>query len=254
MYVESAVTYIYHGWWTIDGKTYYFDTNGNKVTGEQVILGAKYVFGSDGVLKSGTGAFGIDVSKFNGTIDWNKVAKSGVSFAIIRCGYRGYTQGGLISDEKFATNIKNATAAGVKVGVYFFTQAINEVEAVEEASMALSQVAGYKLAYPIFLDVESVPAGGRANNLSVEQRTAVCEAFCKTVTNAGYKAGVYANKSWFTNKINASKLTNYTIWLAQYASSPTYTATRYDMWQYSDAGSINGISGNVDLDLSYVGY
>ena len=120
--------------------------------------------------------------------------------------------------------------------------------------MALSQVAGYKLAYPIFLDVEGVPAGGRANNLSVEQRTAVCEAFCKTVTNAGYKAGVYANKSWFTNKINASKLTNYTIWLAQYASSPTYTATRYDMWQYSDAGSINGISGNVDLDLSYVGY
>lgn len=253
LFTAAAVVYTYTGWWTIDGKTYYFDKNGNKVTGDQVILGAKYSFGADGVLKSGTGLFGIDVSKWNGTIDWNKVAKSGVSYAIIRCGFRGTTVGGLVSDEKFATNIKNATDAGIKVGVYFFTQAISEAEAVEEASMCLSMVEGYKVSYPIFIDVENAD-NGRANKLSKSQRTDVVKAFCKTISNAGYKAGVYANKNWFTNYMNASDLTSYTIWLAQYASSPTYTTTRYDVWQYSSQGSISGISGDVDLDLSYLGY
>ncbi len=251
--VSGTTTYKYQGWWTIDGKTYYFDKNGNKVTGDQVILGAKYSFDSNGALKSGTGTFGIDVSKWNGTIDWSKVAKSGVSYAILRCGFRGSTIGGLVEDAKFATNIRNATDNGIKVGVYFFTQAVNEVEAVEEASMCLTMVEGYKLAYPIFIDVESA-SGGRANGLTKDERTAVIKAFCKTISNAGYKAGVYANKSWLTTKINASELTGYVIWLAQYASSPTYTATRYDIWQYSDSGSLSGISGSVDLDLSYLGY
>ncbi len=253
LFTAVAVTYTYTGWWTIDAKTYYFDANGKKVTGEQVILGAKYTFGSDGALKSGTGTFGIDVSSWNGTIDWTKVAKSGVNYAIIRCGYRGSTVGGLVQDSKFATNIRNATDAGIKVGVYFFTQAISEAEAVEEASTCLSLIEGYKISYPIFIDVENA-TNGRANSLSKTERTAIVSAFCKTITNAGYKAGVYANKTWFTNHISTSELTGYTIWLAQYAASPTYTATRYDLWQYSDEGSINGVSGKVDLDLSYLGY
>ena len=254
LFTPVDVTYIYTGWWTIDGKTYYFDANGNKVTGDQVILGAKYSFDSNGVLKGGTGLFGIDVSTWNGTIDWNQVAKSGVSYAIIRCGYRGTTQGGLIEDNKFATNAKNATAAGIRIGVYFFTQAISEAEAVEEASMCLSMVEGYKLTYPIFIDVESGSGNARANGLSKESRTAIVKAFCKTISNSGYKAGIYANKNWLTNKLNTSELTGYTIWLAQYASAPSYTATRYDLWQYSSQGSIKGISGNVDLDLNYLGY
>lgn len=254
LFTPVDVTYIYTGWWTIDGKTYYFDANGKKVTGDQVILGAKYSFDSNGVLKSGTGLFGIDVSTWNGTIDWNQVAKSGVSYAIIRCGYRGTTQGGLIEDNRFATNAKNATAAGIRIGVYFFTQAISEAEAVEEASMCLSMVEGYKLTYPIFIDVESGSGNARANGLSKESRTAIVKAFCKTISNSGYKAGIYANKNWLTNKLNTSELTGYTIWLAQYASAPSYTATRYDLWQYSSQGSIKGISGNVDLDLNYLGY
>ena len=254
LFTPVDVTYIYNGWWTIDGKTYYFDSKGNKVTGDQVILGAKYSFDSNGALKGGTGLFGIDVSTWNGTIDWNQVAKSGVSYAIIRCGYRGTTQGGLIEDNKFATNAKNATGAGIKIGVYFFTQAVSEAEAVEEASMCLSMVEGYKLTYPIFIDVESGSGNARANGLSKESRTAIVKAFCKTISNSGYKAGIYANKNWLTNKLNTSELTGYTIWLAQYASAPSYTATRYDLWQYSSQGSIKGISGNVDLDLSYLGY
>lgn len=252
-FLPADVVYTYTGWWTIDGKSYYFDANGKKVTGDQVILGAKYSFDSNGVLKSGTGSFGIDVSTFNGTIDWSKVAKSGVSFAIIRCGLRGSSAGALYEDAKFATNIKNATSAGVKVGLYFFTQAVSEAEAVEEASMCLTLAENYKISYPIFIDVESA-SNGRANGLSKSDRTKIVNAFCKTITNGGYKAGIYANKTWFTNNMDVSQLTSYVIWLAQYASSPTYTASRYDLWQYSSEGSLSGISGNVDLDLSYLGY
>ena len=242
-------TYIYTGWQTIDGSVYFFDKNGNYVTGDQVIQGAKYTFGSDGKLSTGSGTMGIDVSKHNGNIDWNAVKNSGVSFVIIRCGYRGSSTGVLVEDPMFRSNIKGAKAAGLKVGVYFFCQAVNEVEAVEEASMAVSLVSGYGLDMPIFLDVES--AGGRGDHISKETRTAVCRAFCETVQNSGYAAGIYANKTWFNEKINTSSLTSYKIWLAQYASAPTYTTTRYDMWQYSSKGRISGISTDVDLDIRY---
>lgn len=243
--------YRYTGWQTIDGGVYYYDANGNKVTGAQVIQGAQYSFDSNGKMVSSNGILGIDVSKWNGNIDWNAVKNSGVSYVIIRCGYRGSTAGALIEDPKYRTNIQGATAAGLKVGVYFFTQAINEVEAVEEASMVLSLVKGYKISYPIFLDVES--SGGRADGISKATRTAVCKAFCQTIKNSGYTSGVYANKTWLNSYIDASQLGAYRIWLAQYAAKPTYSG-RYDIWQYSDKGKIGGISGYVDMNLSYMGY
>ena len=249
---KQASAYKYTGWQTIDGSVFFFDKEGNFVTGEQVIQGAKYNFGSDGKMATGSGSMGIDVSKWNGNIDWNAVKNSGVSYAIIRCGYRGSSTGALIEDPKFRSNIKGAKAAGLKVGVYFFSQAVNEVEAVEEASMALSLASGYGLNYPIFLDVES--SGGRGDGISKETRTAVCKAFCSTVQNSGVSAGIYANKTWFTEKINTGSLTGYKIWLAQYASAPTYTATRYDMWQYSSKGKVSGINGNVDMNISYLNY
>ena len=241
----------YTGWQTLDGHVYYFTADGKKVTGEQVIQGARYNFASDGSLVTGSGTMGIDVSKWNGSIDWNAVKNSGVSYVIIRCGYRGSSQGALIEDPKFQTNIKGATAAGLKVGVYFFTQAVDEREAVEEASMVLGLIKNYKISYPVFLDVES--SGGRADSISKEMRTAVCRAFCQTIQNAGYTAGVYANKTWLDNKIDAGALSAYKIWLAQYADTPTYTG-RYDLWQYRSTGRVSGISGNVDLNLSYLGY
>ncbi len=249
-FYKKSVKYRYTGWQTIDGSTYFFDKNGNYVTGDQVIQGAKYSFGSDGRLSSGSGSMGIDVSKWNGSIDWNAVKNSGVSYVIIRCGYRGSSTGALIEDPKFKSNIQGAKAAGLQVGVYFFSQAVNEVEAVEEASMALNLVKGYGLNYPIFLDVES--SGGRGDGVSRDTRTAVCKAFCATIQNSGYAAGVYANKTWFTEMINTGSLTGYKIWLAQYASAPTYKATRYDMWQYSSKGQVSGIKGNVDMNISYM--
>lgn len=244
-------SYIYTGWQTIDNTLYFFDKNGNKVVGDQVIQGAKYSFADSGALITGSGVLGIDVSKHNGTIDWAAVKNSGVSYVIIRCGYRGSTTGALIEDPKFKSNIKGAQAAGLKVGIYFFTQAINEAEAVEEASMVLQLIKPYAISYPVYLDVES--SGGRADGISKDVRTAVCKAFCATIANSGYTSGIYANKTWLNEKISPSALGGHKIWLAQYAAAPTYNGP-YHMWQYSSKGSVSGISGRVDMNLSYLGY
>lgn len=251
-YIKVDVEYLYTGWQTINGNVYYFDKNHNKVTGDQIIQGIKYHFTSDGILAmNNNGVLGIDVSKWNGNIDWNAVKNSGISFVIIRCGYRGSSTGVLVEDPTFKRNIQGASAAGLKVGVYFFTQAINEVEAVEEASMVISLIKGYGISYPVFIDTEK--ANGRADGLSREARTAVCRAFCETIRNAGYSAGVYASKSWYNDNLNYGSLSGYRIWLAQYRSEPTF-GNRYDMWQYTDKGTVNGISGKVDMNISYLGY
>jgi GH25 family lysozyme M1 (1,4-beta-N-acetylmuramidase) len=246
---DASAVYMYTGWQTIDGNTYFFDKNGNFVTGDQIIQGVKYHFNSDGHLSTGSGTMGIDVSKWNGSIDWDAVKNSGVSYVIIRCGYRGSSTGALIEDPMFRANISGAKAAGIQVGAYFFTQAVNEVEAVEEASMAVNLCGGYGLNLPIFLDVEG--SGGRGDKIGADMRTAVVKAFCQTVRNSGYAAGVYANKTWFTEKMHVSQLTSYKIWLAQYAASPTYTASRIDYWQYSSKGKVSGIKGNVDMNVKY---
>ena len=148
-------------------------------------------------------------------------------------------------------NIQGATAAGLKVGIYFFSQAVNEVEAVEEASMTLSLIKKYRITYPVYIDVES--ANGRADGISKAARTSVINAFCQTIRNSGYTPGLYANKNWLTEKINTGALGGCKIWLAQYVAAPTYGG-RYEMWQYSSRGSIAGIKGNVDLNVSYMGY
>ena len=192
---------------------------------------------------------GIDVSKWNGNIDWAAVKNSGVNFVIIRCGYRGSSEGALIEDSKFKSNIKGAQDAGLKVGVYFFSQAVNEVEAVEEASMVISLIKGYSLSYPVYLDVEK--SNGRGDGISNDQRTANIKAFCGTIANAGYSVGVYSNKTWFTEKMNVSQLGSYNIWLAQYKSAMEYSASKVNMWQYTSKGKVTGISGNVDMNIYY---
>ena len=252
-YISAQANYVYTGWQTIDGRTYYYDKNGNVVTGTQIIQGVTYNFGSDGAIATTVNGstFGIDVSRHNGTIDWNAVKASGVDYVIIRCGYRGSSTGALIEDQNFKSNIKGATAAGLKVGVYVFSQAVDEVEAVKEASLAVSLVKGYNLAYPIFIDTEA--SGGRADKIDKATRTAVVNAFCQTVASAGYKPGIYASKTWFEDKLNMGGIASCKIWLAQYSAAPTYKG-KYDMWQYSSKGKISGINTNVDLNYSYLGY
>ncbi len=208
--------------------------------------------GTDAVKNENNAKFGIDVSKYNKEIDWNAVKDSGVQFAIIRCGYRGSKTGAIVVDPYFNANIEGATAAGIPVGVYFFTQAVNAMEAVEEASAVLSLTASYDLTYPIFIDTEGAGGAGRADNLDVQSRSAVVEAFCETIRNSSRKAGIYASRNWFNNRLDITKFSeNDVIWLAEYADAPSYGG-KYSIWQYSSAGRISGIEGRVDMNLSYL--
>ncbi|MBR5968965.1 MAG: hypothetical protein IK016_01320 [Lachnospiraceae bacterium] len=244
--------YQYTGWQTIQGKLYYFDKNHNAVTGQQTIGGVKYVFREDGSLIQGNSDKGIDVSAWNGEIDWNAVRGAGISYAVIRLGYRGSVTSRLTNDTAYHKNMQGATAAGLRVGVYFVTQAVNETEAIEEASYCLSLLGSYPVSLPVFLDVEK--SGGRGDKIDMKTRTAVCKAFCRTIANGGYRAGVYANKDWMTNYIDMTQLTDYCIWMAQYNTEPTYNKTRIDLWQHSCEGKIPGIKGDVDLNISYVNW
>ena len=246
-YYYKVPKYTYYGWQTIDGASYYFDKNGNKVTGEQVIQGVKYNFGPDGALL--VKGSGIDVSKYQGNIDWNQ-AKSAVNFAIIRCGYRGQADGQLHEDPYFYKNMKGAKSAGVATGVYIFSRALNEAEAVQEASMAVAMAnkAG-GCAYPIFIDMEDTTRG--VNKLSNAQRTAIANAFISTVQSSGYKAGVYCSKNWMAKTMDAGSINSSAyIWIAQYNTSCTYGG-KYSMWQYSSKGRVPGIKGNVDMNKSF---
>ena len=193
---------------------------------------------------------GIDVSKWNSEIDWEKVKAAGVEFAIVRAGYRGSKTGSLVEDPLFKTNMKGAAANGIPVGVYFFTQAVNEVEAVEEASAVIQLVREYELELPIFIDTEGAGGNGRADGLDVETRTLVCEAFCRTIENAGYEAGVYASHWWYLNMVQVERLERYFIWLAEYKNETKYPR-KYGMWQYTSKGQIDGIEGNVDMNIYY---
>ena len=239
--------YTYYGWQNINGLSYYYDKDGNAVTGTQVIQGVSYNFGSDGALiVNGTG---IDVSKYQGKITWSSAASS-ISFAIVRCGYRGMYDGALHEDPYFYTNMSGAKSAGVATGIYIYSTALTEAEAVEEASMAVSmaQKAG-GCSYPIYIDMEDSTRG--VKSLSNAQRDAIITAFCTTVQSAGYKAGVYASKTWMSGLIDVGSIpSSCYIWVAQYNTSCTYSG-KYSMWQYSSKGSVPGISGSVDMNKSY---
>ena len=195
------------------------------------------------------GGRGIDVSKYQKEIDWEKVKASGISFAILRCGYRGSKTGCLVEDPFFERNLKAAKEAGIELGLYFFTQAVNEVEAVEEASMVLALLGDAELTYPIYIDTEGAGGGGRADVLDPDTRTAVCRAFCKTIEAAGHRAGIYASRNWWNNNLKSQELSDYETWLAEYTDEPKYEG-HFSLWQYTSRGKVDGITGNVDLDLA----
>lgn len=199
------------------------------------------------------GQMGIDVSKQNGEIDWDRVKSSGIDFAIIRCGYRGYVTGELVEDPYFEKNMRGALAAGLKVGAYFSTQATTEVEAVEEASMAIALSREYKLAYPIFASSGSAGGNGRADSLGMEARTKLCQAFCETVEDAGVAGGIRGSRTWFRTKLRMDMLSEHIIWLAEYREKPVY-AGNYHFWQYTGSGSVDGVEGSVGLNIGYLAY
>jgi len=221
----------------------------------------------DNVLKSKNGykyytengrknsLIGIDVSSHQKEIDWNKVKASGVEYAIIRVGFRGYGAAGtIVLDEYFHTNIQAALKAGLKVGVYFFSQAITEAEAIEEAEFLLKEIKGYNITFPVVYDPEDISGDtARTDGLSGEQITNQCIAFCERIKQAGYTPMIYANKRWTLTRIDLTRLTDYDLWLAAYVDQPDIPYL-FKMWQYSSSGTVDGINGSVDLNVSFKDY
>ena len=199
---------------------------------------------------------GIDVSEFNGDIDWNAVKNDGIEFVFIRIGGRGYgAAGNLYADKRFDEYYSGAKAAGLDVGCYFFSQAINEDEAVEEAKYVLNLLNGRKPELPIAYDPESIlNDDARTDGVSGEQFTKNCIAFFDTIDNANkvsdysYTSIIYSNMVWEAFMLDLNKLSDYDIWYADYELKPQ-TPYHYSIWQYSEKGSIAGISGAVDLDI-----
>ena len=194
---------------------------------------------------------GIDVSKHQGEIDWAKVAADGVEFAFIRVGNRGYGTGAIVEDPQFDTNVVGAITNGIEVGVYFFSQAITIEEAEEEAQFVLNKIAPYKLTCPVVLDVEKVSdSEARMNKISVEERTANTIAFLEKVEAAGYDTMLYHNMEMGTLMLDLEQLEDYEKWFAYY-NKEIYYPYEFAVWQYSDKGSVQGIKGNVDMNISF---
>lgn len=191
---------------------------------------------------------GIDVSKWQGKINWAAVKKDNVDFAIIRAGYGRYTSQ---KDPYFDINYKGAKAAGVPVGGYWYSYATTVDEAKQEAKVCLQVIAGKQFEYPIWFDQEYEPA---IKALTNAQRTAIVKAFCETMENAGYYTGLYCSRDWLINYVNSTQLSNLDIWVAAYGSSAGNVPLPYGMWQYTSTGSVNGIVGNVDMNEAYKDY
>ena len=243
------------GWQTIGENTYYVE-NGKLVTGLKDIGGLRYQFNDGGVLNS---YVGIDVSVWNTSVDWNKVKAAGVDFVMIRVGYRGYgSAGNMVEDRMFKTHMEGAIHAGLDVGVYFYTQAITEQEAVAEANFVLERIKNYKLTYPIAFDIEKAEVENpgdvpRTENLTNKQRTDITLAFCNTIKAANYFPIIYSNKSFLEDKLETNRLSDYHIWLAHWVQNTDYDKP-YSIWQYSETGTVEGIQGNVDLDIGFFDY
>ncbi|MBQ4283969.1 MAG: glycoside hydrolase family 25 protein [Lachnospira sp.] len=206
---------------------------------------------SDGNI---TSVKGIDVSKYQGNIDFAKVKASGVDYVMVRCAYRGYSDGKIVKDTNFDTNATNATANGLDMGVYFFSQATTKDEAVEEANYVLDSIKGYDVTYPIAIDVEDIAnADGRQEKLSAKELTDVIIAFCDTIKSAGYTPMIYSNIRYFAGMVEYERLEDYDKWFASY-STQLYFPYEISMWQYTNTGSVDGIKGDVDINISFKKY
>lgn len=195
---------------------------------------------------------GVDISRHDGEVDWKKLKKDGIEFVILRCGYRGYQSGKLKADENFQANIKGALEAGLDVGVYIFSQAASEKEALEEAALCLEQIRGHKITLPVFYDPEIIrddPA--RSDNISGEQFTKNAVAFCEAIKKAGFVPGVYSNMLWEAYEFDMSIIKDYVIWYADYEPQPQ-TPYNYEFWQYAEKDG--DIKAPYDMDIQVIKY
>lgn len=197
------------------------------------------------------GLAGVDVSSYQGDIDWQAVSDAGVEFAMIRLGYRGYVSGELDMDDCFEANMEGTASVGIPVGVYFFSQALNEEEAVEEAEYVLEHLQGRELQYPVIFDWEEIAAEARTDEMNMVLLTGCAKAFCERVEEAGYTAGVYFNQEYGYMQMNLQSLKDYYFWLAEYGQTPSFYYD-FQMWQYTNEGIVPGIPEKVDLNIAFI--
>ncbi len=209
-----------------NGLMYYHDENGNRLS-----------------------KVAVDVSVYQGDVNWQALADAGVDIVMIRAGFRGYGNGEIKTDTSFGANVQGAKAAGLRVGAYFFSQALNTSEGEEEASYVLNLAYAYGVDGPIAIDTELVAdETARTYNLDITSRTDGVIGFCETVKASGYEPMIYANRNWYVQNLDMTRLGSYKLWVAQYVDTPDFPYL-YNGWQYTDEGSIPGISGNIDLNV-----
>ena len=217
------------------------------------------IISSDGRLKyysdgKKVSFLGVDISRYQKDVDFEALKADGIDFVMIRLGARGYKTGELQLDEYFAENIKEATEAGLDIGIYFYSQAITSQEALEEATMVLDNIKEYEITYPIAFNMEFVENdSSRVETLTKDERTTIAAAFLNHIKAAGYPPMIYGNAEWLIKRIDVSKFNESCIWLAEESDMPTYPY-RYEMWQYTTQGQVDGVDGFVDLNISFVDY
>lgn len=236
-----------------DGVPHYPDIPASTFAQEKFIIEngrAKYI---DESVKTYTG---VDVSKFQGNIDWQKVKNDSIDFAIIRVGLRGYGKSGEIyEDDNARKNIEKALAAGLRVGVYFFSQAITVEEAVEEAEFVLDFIKDYNITFPVVFDWENEPDKNmRTDNLPDNILTDCAVAYCETIKQAGYIPAVYFNLSFGYLRYNLDAIKDYTFWFAQHKENSPEFYYNYSIWQYTHTGRVDGINADVDLNISFTDF
>ena len=221
------------------------DFENDFATGENNYL----AYYDDGTKKSVTA---IDISVYNKGVDFAKVKEAGIDVVMIRLGYRSYDNENpvMVLDKNYKTNVEGSTGAGLKTGVYFFTEALNYDEGVEEAQFVLENIKGYNITEPIVVDTEliSTDDSARANGISIDDRTAAVDGFCKTIKDAGYTPMIYANRNWYIQNLDVSRLGDYEFWMAMYADVPNFPY-HLEGWQYTSEGNVPGVSGNCDISV-----
>lgn len=193
----------------------------------------------------------VDVSDLQGKIDWERVSEDGIDFAMIRLGRRGYTEGNIYLDNYYYENVSGVQSEGMPFGVYFFSQAITEDEAIEEADFVIKHLSGSGISYPVVFDHEPVEsADGRANNLSKNELTHITKAFCQKIEDAGYTPMIYGN-AFDMERLNLNDLKGIDVWYAEYESSQPTGQFDFAMWQYSSTANVSGINTQADLSILF---
>ncbi len=215
------------------------------------MLNNRMLYYEDGIKHSYAG---VDISKYQGYVDFNEVKRDGIDYVMIRLGQRGYSTGQLVLDDYYSDNMKRATDADLDIGVTFFSQAVNVEEAEEEAEFVLEYLKDWEIQYPVVFSMEHIENdSARIDILTKEDKTQITKAFLAKIEEAGYIGMISGDKEWMFEDINYAAVSNYGVWLNQMKDLPDYPY-RYQMWKYTNVGTVEGISGPVSLSVSFVDY